>query len=96
MTDDNGTTVESWQGDPIPTGATLQFPAPEGAPKCRACGCWDMAACWDEEKGPCYWAEPDLCSRCAEILARKCATNGAMSIGRSRSGGNWRTSTCSR
>ena len=39
-------------------------PAPEGAPTCRVCGCWEYAACWDDERGACWWVEPDLCSHC--------------------------------
>ena len=41
-------------------------PAPEGAPTCRVCGCWEYAACWDDERGACWWVEPDLCSHCKE------------------------------
>lgn len=33
---------------------------------CRVCGCTDESACWDEELGPCSWAEPGLCSHCKE------------------------------
>ena len=40
-------------------------PAPDGWPTCRGCGCWDLAACWDEDVGACSWIEPDLCSHCA-------------------------------
>ena len=29
---------------------------------CRECGCSDDKPC----EGGCYWAEPDLCSRCDE------------------------------
>lgn len=43
----------------------LRPPAPEGWPACRSCGCWQHAACWDEEAGACWWVEPDLCSHCA-------------------------------
>ena len=39
-------------------------PAPEGAPTCRVCGCWELGACWDDERGACWWVEPDLCSHC--------------------------------
>lgn len=31
---------------------------------CRACGCTEETAC-ETPDGPCSWAEPDLCSRCA-------------------------------
>ena len=40
-------------------------PAPEGARMCRVCGCWEYAACWDEDLGACWWVEDDLCSHCA-------------------------------
>ncbi|WP_449240565.1 hypothetical protein [Desulfoscipio gibsoniae] len=30
---------------------------------CRVCGCTDDNAC----PGGCWWVEPDLCSRCAEM-----------------------------
>lgn len=33
--------------------------------KCRICGCtWDNAC-----PGGCYWVEPDLCSKCADVSA---------------------------
>lgn len=31
--------------------------------RCRVCGCMEFSACMTED-GPCYWAEPDLCSAC--------------------------------
>jgi len=34
-------------------------------PKCRVCGCTDTSPCITAA-GPCGWAEPDLCSACAE------------------------------
>lgn len=40
--------------------------APEGWQSCRTCGCWELNACVDDEKGPCSWAEDDLCSQCKE------------------------------
>ncbi|MFY0638678.1 hypothetical protein [Maricaulis maris] len=42
---------------------------PTGVRTCRACGCWEMDACWDEEHGACWWIEPDLCSHCQETPA---------------------------
>jgi hypothetical protein len=33
---------------------------------CRICGCTDEHACLDDEVGPCWWLEPDLCSHCGE------------------------------
>lgn len=39
---------------------------PEGEPVCRVCGCWEFDACCDDERGPCWWVEPDLCSHCAK------------------------------
>jgi len=33
-------------------------PAPPDMPVCPEC------ACWDDDMGPCEWAEPDLCSFC--------------------------------
>lgn len=41
-------------------------PAPDGARTCRECGCWQYDACWDEDAGPCWWVEEDLCSHCAD------------------------------
>lgn len=33
--------------------------------KCRACGCSEFDACYDERLGGgCAWVEPDLCSNC--------------------------------
>lgn len=38
-------------------------------PRCRSCGCHDYDACLDPVSGlPCHWAEPDLCSVCADEL----------------------------
>lgn len=39
--------------------------------KCRACGCTDLdcTACIAATGKPCYWVEPDLCSRCALEIA---------------------------
>ncbi|MBT9547661.1 MAG: hypothetical protein IV090_19875 [Candidatus Sericytochromatia bacterium] len=36
---------------------------------CRQCGCTDhdCTQCVQENGFPCYWAEPDLCSRCAYV-----------------------------
>lgn len=31
---------------------------------CRQCACTDLAACHDDELGPCSWVEEDLCSHC--------------------------------
>lgn len=35
-------------------------------PACRVCGCTDgdYEACVDVTGAPCWWVEPDLCSRC--------------------------------
>ena len=38
----------------------------EAIVRCRVCGCWDFDPCWDEDEGPCWWVEADLCSRCAQ------------------------------
>ena len=38
--------------------------APEYAPACRVCGCWELDACVNELMEPCSWVEPDLCSHC--------------------------------
>lgn len=40
---------------------------PDGWPICRICGCWEMAACWDDQIGACWWVEPDLCSHCRNV-----------------------------
>lgn len=39
---------------------TLRYP-PMGEMVCRGCGCSDNRAC----PGGCFWAAPNLCSRCA-------------------------------
>ena len=52
-------------GLPVEPDTMLRPPAPGGWATCRRCGCWEYAACWDEERGSCWWAEPDLCSHCA-------------------------------
>ncbi len=38
--------------------------APLDVTACRLCGCTEACAC----PGSCYWAEPDLCSRCADAI----------------------------
>lgn len=35
-----------------------------GVRRCRTCGCTDLNACINLIFGPCWWAEPDLCSYC--------------------------------
>jgi len=39
-------------------------------PTCRRCGCKTWDACYDEVRGACSWAEPDLCSHCKDTLDR--------------------------
>ncbi|HWE51363.1 MAG TPA: hypothetical protein VG273_16345 [Bryobacteraceae bacterium] len=35
--------------------------------RCRVCGCADHSACVDRETGEtCAWAQPELCTFCAE------------------------------
>ena len=38
--------------------------------QCRVCGCTDddCTACYLKTGEPCYWAEPDLCSACAQEI----------------------------
>lgn len=38
------------------------------AQTCISCGCsdWNCTQCIDKTGEPCYWAEQDLCSACAE------------------------------
>jgi hypothetical protein len=31
---------------------------------CHGCGCSQMDACWDEERGGCCWVARNLCSDC--------------------------------
>ena len=38
---------------------------------CRTCGCTDTHACVDD-RGPCWWAEADLCSHCADPRPNPC------------------------
>ena len=33
--------------------------------RCRVCKCAENSPCLDEEHGPCWWVEEDLCSHCA-------------------------------
>ena len=40
--------------------------AAQGSPACRKCGCTNNYACVDENGDTCHWAEPDLCSACAD------------------------------
>lgn len=45
---------------------------PEWYRMCRVCGCTDdiFFECVQVEGKPCYWVEPDLCSRCANAKAK--------------------------
>ena len=58
---DNGI---SWVLDSCLTAAVLADRL-RGRTACRVCGCTDSFACGDIDEGPCWWVEPDLCSRCA-------------------------------
>lgn len=49
--------------------ATIE-PAP-AHPTCRECGCTETRACVDD-RGPCWWAEADLCSHCAAPHPNPC------------------------
>lgn len=40
-----------------------------GLPACRVCGCTQNGACYPEA---CSWAEPGLCSRCADDAEMWC------------------------
>jgi hypothetical protein len=40
-------------------------------PKCRRCGCTDVAACIGRDNRPCHWIEPNLCSNCLTRIERK-------------------------
>lgn len=31
---------------------------------CSECGCTENNACFDEDRGPCWWIRPGLCSHC--------------------------------
>jgi hypothetical protein len=33
--------------------------------ECRVCGCTDAHPCIDDDREPCAWFEPDLCTMCA-------------------------------
>ena len=46
-------------------GMRPAVPVPAGFRTCRECGCWECNACWDDDIGPCWWVEADLCSHCA-------------------------------
>jgi hypothetical protein len=49
------------QLEAIAQGAELPAPV-----LCRVCSCSDNDACMDALGCACFWAEPDLCSRCAK------------------------------
>jgi hypothetical protein len=34
---------------------------------CRECGCTENDACVDDAGRACSWAEPDLCTACADV-----------------------------
>jgi hypothetical protein len=55
MRDDDVTFQQVMDTSPLPVAAC-----------CRVCGCTDSHACVDDEVGPCWWVELDLCSHCAE------------------------------
>lgn len=46
-----------------------------GASQCRICGCTDSYACVSENGEPCYWAEQDLCSACADKVGTGAGDN---------------------
>ena len=33
---------------------------------CTGCGCSEMDACWDDERGGCNWVAPSFCSDCKD------------------------------
>lgn len=47
----------------------MSFFVESDMPTCRVCGCWQYAACWDDERGSCHWVADDLCSHCADGVA---------------------------
>lgn len=55
---------------------SFSFDGPLGTPysshrRCRTCGCTDTHACFDH-RGPCWWAELDVCSHCADPHTNPC------------------------
>ena len=48
----------------------ISEPAMLDMPVCRKCGCWEYAACYDEDIGPCWWSQFDLCSFCSGEAAQ--------------------------
>lgn len=39
-----------------------------GEAACRICGCTQERACVDDEHGPCWWVQEDLCSHCVQFV----------------------------
>jgi hypothetical protein len=56
-------TAEAWG-----MGVRCVLNALRGRHICRICGCWEDEAC----DGGCAWAEPDLCSACADPVDERC------------------------
>ena len=58
-------TVLKLSAESVEASAPSQF----SQRRCRSCGCTDYSACSDPVSGrPCHWAEPGLCSVCADEL----------------------------
>lgn len=53
----NGAVGRAWM-----MGARVALNVAGGREPCRICGCWELEAC----DGGCGWAEPGLCTACAE------------------------------
>ena len=45
-------------------------PALLDMPMCRVCGCWEYAACYAEDIGPCWRSQIGLCSFCSGEAAQ--------------------------
>lgn len=47
-------------------GARVVMNTTMGRQTCRICGCWELEACGETPWEACGWAEPGLCTACAE------------------------------
>jgi|SRR6185437_4675235 len=53
-------------GETVPLLTFQAVPDADQVPACDVCGCTVDLGCWGG--GGCRWAQPDLCSHCANVL----------------------------
>lgn len=64
------------QGDVALSDDMPRSPAPPGWETSAVYGCWELASCWSEESGACWWVDDGLCSHCVEAETASIGTLG--------------------